>query len=68
MTDLPGMQVYSGNFLDNKQGRNGAVYDRRAGVCFETQYFPNACNEKNFNSSIINAGDEYRSTTVFKFR
>ena len=67
MTDLPGMQVYSANFLENKKGKSGAVYNHRAGICFETQYFPNACNEKNFKSSIIGAGEEYRSTTVFKF-
>ena len=68
MTDLPGMQVYTANFLENKKGKGGVVYGRRSGCCFETQYFPNACNEKSFKSSIITAGEEYRSTTVFKFR
>lgn len=67
MTDLPGMQVYTANFLENKKGKAGVIYNPRAGICFETQYFPNACNEKNFKSSIISAGKEYRSTTVFKF-
>ena len=68
MTDLPGMQIYTANFLENKKGKGGVIYGRRSGCCFETQYFPNACNEKNFKSSIISAGEEYRSTTVFKFR
>lgn len=67
MTDLPGMQVYTANFLENKKGKAGAVYNPRSGICFETQYFPNACNEKNFESSIIGAGEEYRSVTTFKF-
>ena len=67
MTDLPGMQVYTANFLENKKGKAGVIYGKRSGICFETQYFPNACNEKNFKSSIISAGEEYRSTTVFKF-
>jgi len=67
MTDLPGMQVYSANFLENKKGKSGVIYGKRSGICFETQYFPNACNEKSFKSSIIGAGEEYRSTTVFKF-
>ena len=67
MTDLPGMQVYTANFLENKKGKRGAIYGRRSGCCFETQYFPNACNEKNFVSSILRAGEEYKSTTVFKF-
>lgn len=67
LTDLPGMQIYTANFLENKKGKGGAVYGRRSGCCFETQYFPNACNEKNFVSSILRAGEEYKSTTVFKF-
>ena len=67
MTDLPGMQIYTANFLENKKGKKGSVYGRRSGCCFETQYFPNACNEKSFKSSIISAGEEYKSTTVFKF-
>ena len=67
MTDLPGMQVYTANFLENKKGKGGVIYGRRSGCCFETQYFPNACNEKKFKSSIIGAGEEYISTTVFKF-
>ena len=67
MTDLPGMQIYSANFLENKKGKSGVIYGKRSGICFETQYFPNACNEKNFKSSIIDAGEEYKSTTVFKF-
>ena len=67
LTDLPGMQVYTANFLENKKGKSGVIYGRRSGCCFETQYFPNACNEKSFKSSIVSAGEEYRSTTVFKF-
>lgn len=66
-TDLPGMQVYTANFLENKKGKNGVIYNKRSGICFETQYFPNACNEKKFKSSIIKVGEEYKSTTVFAF-
>ncbi len=68
MTDLPGMQVYTANFLTDTKGKEGAVYKKHSGICFETQYFPNACNEKNFKTSIIAAGEEYVSSTVFRFR
>lgn len=67
LTDLPGMQVYTANYLENKRGKKGIIYNKRSGVCFETQYFPNACNEKRFKSSILEVGKEYRSTTVFVF-
>lgn len=67
-TDLPGMQVYTGNFIDHKTGgKGGAVYEKRGGVCFESQYFPNACNEPKFQTSILPAGKEYDSVTVFRF-
>ena len=51
-TDLPGMQMYTANFLDNEHGKNGAVYGIRDAVCFETQYFPDAVHHENFASPI----------------
>lgn len=67
-TDLPGMQVYTGNFIDHKTGgKGGATYEKRGGVCFETQYFPNACNEPKFKSSILKAGEQYDTVTIYRF-
>lgn len=66
-TDLPGMQLYTGNFLDNEKGKGGVVYKKRAGVCFETQFFPNSCNRPEFPSCVLKAGEEYDTVTVFKF-
>ena len=66
-TDLPGVQIYTGNFIDNEIGKNGVVYERRAGVCFETQYFPNAINEPTFEQPIIKAEKKYETMTAFKF-
>lgn len=66
-TDLPGMQLYTGNFIVSEQGKEGAVYKRRQGACFETQYFPNAVNQANFQSPIVKAGVEYKTTTGYKF-
>ncbi len=66
-TDLPGMQVYCGNFLGGDHGKGGTIYNRRNGICFETQFYPNACNEPNFLSSIRPANVPFISHTVYKF-
>ncbi len=66
-TDLPGMQFYTANFVAQEKGKGGAVYGKRSGACFETQYFPDAVNKKNFTSPIVKSGEEYHTTTVYKF-
>ncbi len=67
-TDLPGIQVYTGNFLDQEAGKDGAVYPRRAAVCFETQYFPDAVHHEKFPSSVCRAGQAYHTVTAYRFR
>ena len=66
-TDLPGVQIYTANFVNNELGKGGVVYNQRHGICFETQYYPDAPNHPNFPSSICRAGEVYRTTTVYKF-
>lgn len=67
-TTKPGIQFYSGNFLDGtKIGKGGAVYNKRNGLCLETQYFPNALKHRHFPSPILKAGEQYKHTTIFKF-
>ena len=66
-TDLPGIQFYSGNFLAGSKGKEGAVYEKGDGICFETQYFPDAIHKENFVSPIVKAGETYETTTVYKF-
>ena len=66
-TDLPGMQMYTANFLDNEHGKNGAVYGIRDAVCFETQYFPDAVHHENFASPICKKGMPYHTVTSYKF-
>ena len=66
-TDLPGIQFYSGNFLAGSKGKEGAVYEKGYGICFETQYFPDAIHKENFESPITKAGEVYDTTTVYKF-
>ena len=68
-TTKPGIQFYTGNFLDGSiTGKNGARYGRRSGFCLETQYYPDSPNQPNFPSSILRLGEIYRTQTVFVFR
>jgi aldose 1-epimerase len=67
-TTEPGLQFYSGNFLDGTiTGKGGHVYRHRAGVALETQHFPDSPNHPGFPSTILRPGEEYRSRTVFAF-
>lgn len=66
-TDLPGMQLYSGNFIVKEDGKNGTTYTKRTGICFETQFFPNSINIPEFKSCVLKAGEEFTSTTIYKF-
>jgi aldose 1-epimerase len=67
-TTEPGLQFYSGNFLDGTiKGKAGHVYARRTGLCLETQHFPDSPNHANFPSTILRPGQIYESRTVFQF-
>ena len=67
-TTQPGMQFYSGNFLDGSiVGKGGTVYRKHSGCCFETQHFPDSPNHPSFPSTILKPGDHYQHRTVFKF-
>ena len=67
-TTEPGVQFYSGNFLDGSAtGKDGRRYAFRTGLCLETQHFPDSPNQPHFPSTILRPGAEYRSRTVFAF-
>lgn len=67
-TDEPGVQFYSGNFLDGHLvGISGHTYRQTAGYTFETQHFPDSPNKSNFPSTVLKAGDTFNSTTIFAF-
>ena len=67
-TDEPGVQFYTGNFLDGTlHGKQGHVYQFREGFCLETQHFPDSPNEPQFPSTILRPGEEFSSKTVFVF-
>jgi aldose 1-epimerase len=68
-TTEPGIQFYSGNFLDGtlKHTRGGAKYIKHAGLCLETQHFPDSPNQPAFPNTILKPGETYTQTTVYKF-
>lgn len=68
LTTLPGVQFYSGNYLDGcPAGKGGAPYGRRWGFCLETQFFPDSPNRPQFPSPVLRAGAEYRQRTEYRF-
>jgi aldose 1-epimerase len=67
-TTEPGIQFYSGNFLDGKlTGKDCAVYRHRTGFCLETQHYPDSPNQPSFPSTTLKPGQEYKTSTVFTF-
>ena len=67
-TTEPGVQFYSGNFLDGTlKGKGNRMYQKRAGLCLETQHFPDSPNESSFPSPVLKPGMKYQTTTVYKF-
>ncbi len=68
LTTEPGIQFYTGNFLDGTfTGKGGKVYSVRTGLCLETQHFPDSPNKPQFPSTLLKPGAKYQTTTVYKF-
>lgn len=68
ITDQPGLQFYSGNFLDGTlRGTSGRSYPKRSGFALESQHFPDSPNHTNFPSTVLRPGDVYRTTTIYAF-
>ena len=67
-TDEPGIQFYTGNFLDGTlKGKVGTVYGKNAGFCLETQHFPDSPNQSKFPSTILKPGETFHSTSTYTF-
>ena len=67
-TNEPGIQVYTGNFLDGTvTGKKGIVYKQRTGICLETQHYPDSPNKPEWPSVILEPGQNYYSKCVYKF-
>ena len=66
-TTEPGVQFYTGNFLDGAKGKGGKIYQRRYALCLETQHFPDSPNQPNFPSTVLKPGQRYHTVTIYKF-
>jgi aldose 1-epimerase len=67
-TDQPGLQFYSGNFLNGSNvGKGGVIYKPHSGLCLETQHFPDSPNKPSFPSVVLNPGETYKTVTAYKF-
>jgi len=67
-TTEPGIQFYSGNFLDGSlTGKNGASYKHRYGLCLETQHYPDSPNKPDFPSVVLRPGEKYHTETTYRF-
>ena len=68
LTTEPGIQFYSGNFLDGSiTGKGGQIYRQRTGFCLETQHFPDSPNKPAFPSTVLRPGQRYKTTTIYRF-
>lgn len=67
LTDQPGLQFYSGNFLEGQKGKEGKTYAHRSGLCLEAQHYPDSVHHSNFPSIILEPGETYRQTTIYRF-
>jgi len=67
-TTEPGIQFYSGHFLDRYKGAGGIILNKYDGFCLEAQHFPNSVNEPRLPSTILRPGNIYRQTTIYKFQ
>jgi aldose 1-epimerase len=68
LTTEPGMQLYTGNFLDGSiTGKDGKVYNQHYGFCLEAQHFPDSPNKPAFPSVVLAPGQRYTQTTIYKF-
>jgi len=69
LTEEPGLQFYSGNFMDNVQNaKEGKTYGYRSAFCLETQHFPDSPNQSGFPSTVLQPGAEYHTRTIYRFR
>lgn len=67
-TTEPGVQFYTGNFLDDIRGKGGAIYERHGGFCLEAQHFPDSIHQAEFPTVVLRPGETYRQTTRYCFR
>lgn len=67
LTTLPGLQLYTANYLEQIRGKGGRVYGKHSALCLETQYFPDAANQPSFPSTRLDPGEKYAEATRYRF-
>jgi len=67
LTTLPGIQLYTSNYIDRIQGKGGAIYEKHSAICLETQFFPDSANHPSFPSTVLLPEEEYLAITVLRF-
>jgi aldose 1-epimerase len=66
-TTEPGVQFYTGNFLENIRGKGGATYNRQEGFCLETQHYPDSPNQPDFPGTELSPDETYAQTCIYRF-
>ncbi len=66
-TTEPGIHIYTGNYLQNVAGKSATIYGKHAGICLETQHFPDSPNQPSFPSTVLRPGEIFKSSTVHRF-
>jgi aldose 1-epimerase len=67
LTTLPGIQLYTTNYVDRIVGKGGHVYKKHCALCLETQFFPNSANQQSFPSTVLLPGEEFSAVTIYRF-
>ncbi len=67
LTNLPGIQLYTANYVDGIKGKGGSIYEKHSALCLETQFFPDSANQPSFPSTILNPGEEHSAVTIYRF-
>ena len=67
LTTLPGIQLYTSNYVDGIKGKGGNTYEKHSALCLETQYFPDSANQSSFPSTVLEPGEEFSEVTVYRF-
>lgn len=67
LTNEPGVQFYTGNFITKRRGKDGRIYNRHSGFCLETQHWPDSPNQPHFPSTVLYPGETYYSSTIYRF-
>ena len=67
LTTLPGIQLYTSNYVNGIRGKEGKVYEKHCALCLETQHFPDSPNQSSFPSTVLMPGEEYSAITIYRF-